>query len=149
MRYKLLGSGKAVIISREHEIVYDNFFITFSGAPSDATAILDVNGSSLYRKLEDGVCSIPANKLVGEIRVTVVILDGTTPIKRWNCEELKAETLRDGGTLVSPNDMNLPQKLADLELEYEHIRQTNERITKRLQALEDRLEKILEGYDLT
>ena len=106
MEYKLLGNGSAVILTRQPEIVYDELYITFSGAPSDATAIIETSGDSLYRKLSEGTCAVPANKLRGEVKITVAILDGTTPPKRWTCEELKAEALRDGGirclTIVSP-----------------------------------------------
>ena len=45
--------------------------------------------------------------------------------------------------------MNLPQRFVELKLENEGIRQSQERLEGRVKELEDRLEKLLEGYDLT
>ena len=149
MEYKLLGNGSAVILTRQPEIVYDELYITFSGAPSDATAIIETSGDSLYRKLSEGTCAVPANKLRGEVKITVAILDGTTPPKRWTCEELKAEALRDGGILVCPNDLNLPQTIFDLRIENQEIREENATIKGELAAIKKRLNEIMEAYDFT
>ena len=148
MEYKILDNGTAVVLTRHPEIAYDRLYIDFLGAPSGATAIFESGGVYLYRTLNDVTCSVPVDKLNGVVKVTVALLDGSTPLKRWACEELKAERLRDGGTLISPNDMNLPQRFVELELECESIRQTNKHIETRLKELEGRLDKLFEGYDL-
>ncbi len=148
MEYKVLDNGTAVILSRQPETVYDELHISFSGAPLGATAILESDGNSLYRQLDGVSCSVSVDKLNGVVRVTVVLLDGSASPRRWYCEELFAEKLRDGGTLISPNDMNLPQRFVELKMENEAIRQSHERLEKRLDELEEKFEDLLEGYDL-
>ena len=51
MEYKILDNGTAVVLTRQPELVYDELYIDFSGAPSGATAIFEVGGDSLYRLL--------------------------------------------------------------------------------------------------
>ncbi len=147
MEYKILDNGTAVVLTRQPEMVYDELYIDFSGAPSGATAIFE-SGGSLYRLLNGVTCSVPVDKLNGVVKVTVALLDGSARPRKWTCEELLAEKQKNGGTLISPNDMNLPQRFVELKLENESIRQTNDRISMRLKKLEDKLERLLEGYDL-
>ena len=40
MEYKVLDNGTAVILTRQPELVYDELYITFTGAPANATAII-------------------------------------------------------------------------------------------------------------
>ena len=147
--YRILDNATAVIITRQPVALYEELRVTFAGAPEGATAILESGGDSFYRVLDEESCSVPVDKLNGVVKVTVALLDGSTRSRKWVCEELLAEKLKDGGTLVFPNDMNLPQRFIELKLENESIRQTNERIEARLGELENRLERLLEGYDLT
>lgn len=148
LEYKILGNGTAVVLTRQPEIVHGEINVIFSGAPSDATAIFECDGIAIYRPLKDNACEIPGNKLTGAVKVTVAILDGSASPDKWVCEELLAEKQKNGGVLISPNDMNLPQRFIELKLENEDIRQTNARIAARLEKLEDRLTTLLEGYDL-
>ena len=116
-------------------------------APSDATAIIETGEISLYRKLSEGSCAVPIKKLSGEVRVTVVITNGKTPLQKWLCEELKVEKLKDGGILIYPNDLNLPQTIVDLRLENHNIREEYRTIKEELEAVKKRLEEITEPYD--
>lgn len=149
VRYKLLDNGTAVVLTRQPEMLYDELHIAFSGAPSGATAIFESGDDSLYRQLDGVACSIPVGKLNGAVKVTVAVLDGSASPLKWTCEELLAEKQENGGTLISPNDMNLPQRFVELKLECESIRQSNATLEKRIEGLEDKLERLLEGYDLT
>lgn len=149
MKYKILDNGTAVVLTRQPELVYEELYIDFSDAPSGATAIFEVGGSSLYRLLDGGACSVPADKLGGVVKVTVALLDGSARPRKWSCEELLAEKQKSGGVLVAPNDMNLPQRFIELKLENETIRRDQKRIEDRIKELECQLKKLLEGYDLT
>ena len=150
MEYKLLDNESGVILTRQPEIVEEELFISFIDAPADATAIFETNdGVSYYRALSEGTCSLPVKRVAGEVKVTVALLDGSARTRKWICEELLAKKQESGGTLVSPNDMNMPQRFVELKLENEGIRQNQERLEGRVKELEDRLEKLLEGYDLT
>lgn len=149
MEYKVLNNGTAVILTRQPELVYDELYITFTGAPPDATATFETSKGATYRKVEGTECSIPVKLLEGEVKVSLVVLDGSARPKRWLCEEIKAVVQKNGGTLISPNDMNLPQTVVELRLEVEELRKGYENLFALYQSLEKRLEDIMEGYNIT
>lgn len=148
IEYKLLDNGTGVILTRHPEVA-ESVSCTFLGAPSDATVILTTeSGDTFYRKCAEE-WSIPASSLKGVIKVTVAVLDGRSNPPKWICEEFVSSKLPGGYTFIAPNDMNLPQKFVELRLECQSLRESNERLETRVKELEDRLEKLLEGYDLT
>lgn len=147
MEYKLLDNGTGIILTRQPEIVSDMLYISFDGAPRDATAIITANGSSIYRLLEDGMCSIPAS--AGIVAVGIAELDGSAKPRRWICEGLKAEPLKDGQTLYAPNDGNLPETVAKLRLENQAIRESLSSLENSIKALREKFQKMMEGYDIT
>lgn len=149
LEYKILGNGTAVILTRQPEIVHGELRVDFTCAPLGATAIFESNGSSVYRLLDGISCSVPVSRLDGAVKVTLALLDGSASPKKWVCEELMTKKEKNGGVLVSPNDMNLPQRYIELKLENEEIRRENKCLAERVKKLENRLETILEGYDLT
>ena len=149
MQYKLLDNGEGVILTRQPALISGDLYVDFSGAPSGATAIFESGDDSIYRLLDGETCDVPVDKLNGAVKVTVVLLDGSARPRKWACEELLAEKQQSGGTLISPNDMNLPQRFVELKLENEAIRQAQDRLEERVKDIEDRLENLLEGYDLT
>lgn len=144
IKYKLLNNGTAVILSRHPKVVYERVKLVFSGAPENTTAIVECNGSTAYYKASD--CKLHCDKLSGVIKVTVAVLDDSVPLKKWTCEELNAEKLKDGGVLITPNDLNLPQAVANLRLENNAIREENAEIKEEIAALNKRLDKIMSGY---
>lgn len=148
MEYKILDNGTAIVLTRRSQLVYGDLDIAFLGAPSGATAIFDSGSGSLYRPIHDGTCSVPADKLDGAVKVTVALLDGGVSSRKWACEELLAEKQKNGGTLVSPNDVSLSRFFVEMKLENEKIRQGQEYLEERIKELEDRLAKLFEGYDL-
>lgn len=50
MEYKILDNGTAVVLTRQPEMVYDELYVDFSGAPSGATAIFECGGEDVYRQ---------------------------------------------------------------------------------------------------
>ena len=150
IEYKLLDNHKGVILTRQPHIAADELSFSFEGAPSDATAIFEIqNGDCYYRSLSNGRCSLPLSNVSGEVKVTVALLNGETPPRRWLCEEFKADKQRNGGTLIAPNDMNLPQTVVALQLENQEIRQLFTNLKEQYDKLNAKLEKIMEGYDFT
>lgn len=148
MVYKLLDNGSGVILTRQPANAESALFVHFMGVPANATAIFTLeSGETYYRDLSDDSCSLPAAKLQGAIKVTVAVLD-KTPLRRWICEEFKADKLKEG-TLIAPNDMNLPQTVVELRLENEKLRSTCRNLEEMYKELSDKLEKIMEGYDFT
>lgn len=146
--YRVLNNGTAVLLTRQPSLENGEICVTFTGAPSDATAIFEFNGNSIYRLLDEGTCTIPADKLKGPVVVTLAVLDGSSRPEKWICEELMADPWEDGLVLIGPNDAKLPQRFMELKLENEEIRILNENLEERIKALEDKLESLYEGYDL-
>jgi hypothetical protein len=146
--YRVLNNGTAVLITRQPSLENGEICVTFTGAPSGATAIFEFNGNSIYRLLEDGMCTIPANKLKGPVVVTIALLDGSSRPEKWVCEELMADVWENGAVLVSPNDANLPQRVTELALENEELRVLLGKLAGEIQSLKDKLESLYEGYDL-
>lgn len=146
--YRVLNNGTAVLITRQPSLENGEICVTFTGAPSGATAIFEFNGNSIYRLLEDSMCTIPANKLKGPVVVTIALLDGSSRPEKWVCEELMADVWENGAVLVSPNDANLPQRVTELALENEELRVLLGKLAGEIQSLKDNLESLYEGYDL-
>lgn len=97
---------------------------------------------------EQSGCSIPASFLDGIVKVTVAILDGSARPTKWICEALTAERQEDGSVFVAPDDTNLPQKVADLQMENDALRCRVDELAKSLEDLYTRIQTMLEGYDL-
>ncbi len=148
MEYKILDNGTAVLLTRQPEPIKDELCVTFTGVPTGATAIFEVGDTAIYRLLEEDSCVVPVYKLVGEVKVTVVILDGSARPQKWICEELKGHRLESGEILVAPNDMNLPQRYVELKLENQILRDNDKELHARLDELREKLEKLYEGYDI-
>lgn len=154
MEYKLLDDNTGIILTRNPEKVSKNLFITFTGAPADATVIFENReGDSLYRKLEDNMCAVPTRFLCpileDAIKVTVCILDGVSK-DRWKCEEIKTGLLvSTNEVLVQPNDMNIPQQMIDLKLELQEMKTKQKEQQEEISELNNKLNRLLEGYDIT
>lgn len=147
MEYRLLDNGTGIILTRKPEIVSGVLYILFVDAPDGATAIITTNGSTLYRRLEGGMCSIPAAS--GVVTVGIAELDGSAKPRRWICEEMNAVTLQNGQVLYAPNDENLSETVAQLRMENQKIRDDLSSLDKRLQAFQEKFQKMMEGYDIT
>ena len=151
MTYKILWAvKKGIIVTRIAQIIKGELSVEFDGAPDNATAIFETeNGITLFRPLKSGTCKIPADKLSGIIQVSVAVLDGSVTPQKWICEELIATPIDAERTLIVANDLDLHLKLIDLETENEKNKKMLEQLTSRLESIETRIEKMLEGYDLT
>ena len=149
MEYKLLKNNRGVILTRQPELINDELIITFTGAPNKATAIFDNGDSgSIYRLLKDSSCAVPAAFLTGETRVTVALLDGAADAPKWACEGIKGTKTKDG-IFVCPDDMDVPSKIADVLIAQDEITDKISELMKMYSGLESKLNKLLEGYDIT
>lgn len=98
--------------------------------------------------LELNRCAIPAAFLNGTVKVTVAVLDGSARPQKWSCESLSAERQEDGSVLVSPDDNDLPQKVTALQLENDCIREEIKNFSQELSDLSERIQTMLDGYDI-
>lgn len=149
--YRLLTNSTGVLFARGVQLVRDALFVRFENAPENATAIFECDGKECYRVLseqEQSDCVIPADFLNGTVKVTLAVLDGSARPKKWICEALTAERQEDGSVFVAPDDTNLPQKVADLQMENDALRGRVDELAKSLEDLDTRIQTMLEGYDL-
>jgi hypothetical protein len=148
LKYKLLDKGEGILITRQPLLVEEEIYVSFSGTPPNATAIFSTSEASFYRNLVNGGCTAPINKMNGEVSVTVCVLEGSGAGQKWTCEGLKCDKHKDGGTVLFPNDMNIPEKFAKIEIEFDEHKKHCIQIEEKLKNLENKLSEILEGYDL-
>ena len=148
MNYRLLDNQTGVLSNRKPILVEKNLVLSFPQAIDKMTVAIENQGVQYFRELQSRRCSIDVAALQGEIKVT--LLD-TTPgrlQKKWVCEGLFAEHTKNG-VWVYPNDGNLPQIVAQLRVENDNMRQDFAALEKKFKGLEERFERMMEGYDVT
>ena len=149
MEYKLLCDKTGVILTRQPELVTDKLFITFTGAPEGATAVFERDdGNSMYRLIEGEICSLDTAFLRGTVKCTVAMLNGSVKAQKWLCEGIKAVRIKDVGVMVSPDDVNLQNKLVKIQIEKAALQNTVDKHEERISELEKKLAKLLEGDDI-
>lgn len=146
MRIRLLDNGTGVILSRQPFITHEDEIIELENAPLNSVVIYEKNGLQFYREIKNGRAVLPFSILDGIIKISVSII--ISAANKWICEEIRADHLDNGGVLVAPNDLNLPQVVVDLKLENEALRKENVEIRARINALDNKLNGILEGYNI-
>ena len=149
MEYTCLKkTRKGFVLTRKPEMVDKELIITFSGAPSGATAIFEnADGNSLYRLLADKTCSVPADFLVnGEIKVTVTLLNGKTDAEKFTCEPICVER-KNGVILVYPNWLDLPMQIIEIYGELQGVKGGMEELFGKFDSLDKKVDKLLDGYD--
>lgn len=149
MTYKLLDDHTGVVLSRQPCVIEEKeVVLSFEGAPDGATAVVTTEEDiSFYRQLKGGACTFPVAKLRGVLAVAVTLAEKGKGTRRYVCEGLVATPL-ERGVLLAPNDMNLPLEVARLRVDNCALRAKNAEIEKKVDALAERLEQMLEGYDL-
>ena len=149
MIYKVLNNNTAVLLTMSPQIIYGNLRISFEDAPGNVTAIFKCGDASYYRELKDGICEIPSDKLSGEVKISLAILDTKTPLQKWICDSLNAQRTKDGGVLVSLKDLIAPETVAKLRIENQNIRNEFAAVRSELQRLDALYHKIMDVYDFT
>lgn len=148
MEYTCLKkTRKGFVLTRKPEMVDKELIITFSGAPSGATAIFEnADGNSLYRLLADRTCVVPADFLVGEIKVTVTMLNCKVDAEKITCEPICAER-KNGVILVYPNWLDLPMQIIEIYGEIQGVKDGMSELLGKYDSLDKKVEKLLDGYD--
>ncbi len=148
MEYTLLKNiRKGFVLTRKPEMVDNELIITFSGAPSGATAIFEnENGNSIYRLLADKTCSVPTEFLVGEIKITVTMLNGKTNAEKFICEPICVER-KNGVILVYPNWLDLPMQIIEIYGELQSVKDDIGGLLGKYDSLDKKVEKMFDGYD--
>lgn len=148
MEYGLFNSAKkGFILTRTPELISDDLIISFTGAPNDATAIFENEaGNSAYRQLNDGMCALPVDFLVGNVKVVVATLNGKADAPKYKCESIYTKRVSEG-VLICPNGIDIPMQIIELFGEIQKIK--NEMVTssRKHDDLNKKVDKLLDGYD--
>ena len=103
-----------------------------------------------FREIKSGLCDLPLRRFdSGSVSLTVAVLNGDTGSPRWQCEEMKLQRLDENNILVLPNDADLPSVVSELTIELSEMRCTFAELYDKYAELSERLNRIMEGYDLT
>lgn len=150
MEYKLIENiKKGFIVTREPEQVDDELIITFTGAPSGATAIFEnESGNSLYRQLYDATCSIPKEFIKGSVRVTIAALNGQSNAPKYRCETIYSKTV-NGVLIVCPNGLDIPQEIISVYACMQDLNNKQTTLTKAIDEVNEKLARLLDGWDIT
>lgn len=148
MNYICLKNRKGVILPRRFDVFDTEICFRFQNAPAGAVAVFDNGERTYYRDLnDDGTCGIPP--VEGVLNVSVAVLDGTLAGERWACEKVRCEKLSSGEIFVAPDDTELPGKVAEMCLENDALRARLENAETAISRLQEQLERLMEGYDIT
>lgn len=149
MEYKLIKDClKGFILTREPETVTDELIISFTGAPAFATAVFEnEDGNSLYRLLKDDTCAIPADFLRGRVKVTVAVLNGKDNAPKYTCEGIYTKPVPSVGVIVCPDGLDIAQELISAHSETQELNKRLAELNKRFDTLDEKLVKLLDGYD--
>ena len=138
IRYKLLGDGSGIILTRRADVSSEELSVFFDGAPDGATAIFqNERGNTYYRELSNGSCTAPVSNMLGATAVSVAVLNEGG--SRFFCEGIFARALKNGEILVAPDDMNLPDVVASLRVENQALHEAIDALAE----LPDKVERVL------
>lgn len=149
MEYKLIQDClKGYVLTREPETVTDELIISFTGAPADATAVFENGeGNSLYRLLKDDTCAIPVAFLKGCVRVTVAMLNGKDNAPKYDCEGIYTAPIPPVGVIVCPDGLDMALELISARAEIQTLRERIDALCARADTTDERITKMLDGYD--
>jgi hypothetical protein len=143
----LKGEGKAFVLIRKPQVAKDDIEVYFQNAPERTTAIFYKNDdNSIYRELKDGACKVPMAWLEGEIEVSLYVLHESGRSEKYNCEPFYAESI-EGGVLIYPNWLDIQEQIIDLHKDIKVLTDEQIKLTEKQSALEDKVTKLLEGYN--
>lgn len=147
MKYTLFDTMTGVITDRRPFVTEGKICFSFENHPEKATLFAKAeNGATWYRDLDEfGNCEIPA--VIGRVNVWVKVFG--LHVKTWECEPIVTTELSDGRILVCPHDTNLPDEMARIRVENQEIRDEQERLHEEIAQISARIEKMLEGWNIT
>lgn len=147
MRYTLFDTMSGAITDRKPIVTQTGTFqIDVHGAPSGSKLLVrNENGDTYYRDVNDGVCVLPV--VLGVLEVWVKHFGER--VITWRCEPLCATDIGDGRVLVLPHDTNIPAEMATVREELQRTRDDFKRLLAAYEELDERINKMLEGWHIT
>ena len=148
MIYKLLDTNTGVILTRQQHVVKGEAKIEVKGAPDGANIIFITENREFVRKLECGFCVAPVAKMNGTVSVCVKALNERGRVRTWNCEGIVVTQLGEGNVLLVPDDMDMPAKFVQLLAENQEMRENMHKLENTIKELSQKVDGMLEGWDI-
>lgn len=151
MEIKLLNNNTGIILTRDAEMITGALYITFKNVPRNATVIFQNETDSLYREIIDNTCEVPLSFLLKSeiISTTVTILNGSKNVPTWHCERMIVTKCELDTVLIRPDDTDISSKWANTQDELNTIRENYKNLSEKYSELATKLNKLLDGYDIT
>lgn len=138
---------KAFIVTRPPKMVVGELTISFLDAPDESIAVFEnEKGVTVYKKLNKKRCKIPLSFLIGEIKVSVILINEKTSTEKFICESFIAKEL-NGALFVYPNWSDSQMQIIEILKEVNELKGKMKDSDKKYEDLDKKVEKILEGYD--
>lgn len=147
MTYRLLSTGRGVPLSLAPEAAMP-LNLTFENVPDGANVyVKNADGAVYYREIHGGKVAINLAVLADEVELGVMTTaPGHTP-SRWSCGHLTIWRHMNGVSCV-PSVSDLAEQASALALEAEEMRETNQKLAKRMDELEEKIAGLYDGYDI-
>ena len=145
MLYKICNNERAVLITRELQMLDESLFVEFEGIEDGFTAVIKNGEGVYYRPISNGSAVLMADLIkTGVIQIAVVKNDETKP--RWICDELYA-IAKYGNVAIAGNTLEYDKILAELRIENDEFRTRMMEYEKELKSLRQHYEEIYAGYE--
>jgi hypothetical protein len=155
MRYTLFPCGKGYLSEQIPKAAGSgDIVVGFDGIDSTAnkcvamftTNVAEGNAAlaTLYRDIDEkGECIMPISKLEGQVTVTVSV-DG----KRYTCGSIFIRHNETYGCFLQPVNIDLNKEIIASRAAEKALEEAKKDLVCRVEVLEEKLERLIEGYDL-
>jgi len=120
---------------------YAEYLAAYEDLVSSNLSVITLEGSDLVNNVSGDAFVTSSNDACNK--------SYTVSPEKWACEGLKITKQKKGGVLVSPNDMNIPEQMVELQIELQEMRRKDKEQSEKISELNKKIEKLLEGYDIT
>ena len=142
MKIALLDNYKGVIVDRTPFIATDTLDIEID-ADGKTLVVACKDGITHYCGIKDGKCTISTDDFDDIVRLYVKDFGKT--ITTWKCESIKCQKVTDG-ILIAPNDADLPNEFARLQLDYQEVCNNMKRLEEYIRAVDKKIDSMVEGW---
>jgi hypothetical protein len=142
MKIALLDNYKGVIVDRTPFIATDTLDIEID-ADGKTLVVACKDGIKHYLAIKDGKSTVPTKDMDGVVHLFVKNFDKS--ITTWKCESLKCQRVNDG-VLIAPNDSDLPEHFAQLQIDYQNMSERVKILEDYIRAVNKRIDSMVEGW---
>lgn len=146
MLYRLCNNGRAVLLTREVQILKEALCIEITGGGDDRyTAIIKTGEKTYYRAVEDSAAELK-KELIEPGAISISIIKNNEIKATWACDELYATV--DGDVVaIGGNTLQYDNLLNELRVENDVYRERMTALEKKVDELSRHYEEIYAGYE--